>query len=130
MKQILGKVSKKVATTCGIPEHINKKIVLYPNDKRHCEKRHLQDFSNKKHFYYVMSNLDYIIAEPDFVCYNKKKDTLEYYKDIGQDISIRVRVENGPELKIKTFFPVEKDKVEDRKAKSKFQEAYNKYVIN
>lgn len=130
MKQSLGKVSKEIAIKCGIPEHSNKKIVLYPNDKRHCEKRHLKDFANKKHFYYVMSNLDYILAYPDFVYYNSKKDTLEYYKDIGQDISIRVRIENGPELKIKTFFPVEKDKIEDRKTKSKFQKAYNSYVVS
>lgn len=77
-----------------------------------------------------MSNLDYILAYPDFVYYNSKNDTLEYYKDIGQDISIRVRVENGPELKIKTFFPVEKNKIEDRKTKSKFQKAYNSYVVS
>lgn len=130
MKQILGKVDKEIAIKCGIPDYAEKKIVLYPNDKKHCEKRHLSDFANKKHFYYAMSNLDYIIADPDFVYYNKKKDTLEYYKDIGQDISIRIRVENGPELKIKTFFPVEKAKIEDRKIKAKYQESYNKYVIN
>ena len=130
MKQILGKVEKEIAIKCGIPEYAGKKIVLYPNDKRHCEKRHLQDFANKKHFYYTMSNLDYIIANPDFVYYNAKNDILEYYKNIGQDISIRIRVENGPELRIKTFFPVEEDKIEERKVKAKFQEAYNKYVVN
>lgn len=130
MKQILGKVEKDIAIKFGIPEYANKKIVLYPNDKRHCEKRHLNDFANKKHFYYAMSNLDNIITNPDLVYYNPTKDTLEYYKDIGQDISVRVRVENGPELKVKTFFPVEKEKIEDRKSKIKFQEAYDKYVVN
>lgn len=130
MKQILGKVDKIIADKYKIPEYANKKIVLYPNDKRHCEKRHLNDFSNPKHFYYVMSNLDIIISSPDFVFFNKNNSSLEYYKNIGQDISVRVRVEYGPELKVKTFFPVEKSKIEDKKAKSKFLEAYNKYVVD
>lgn len=129
MKQILGKVDKEISEKYKIPEYANKKIVLYPNDKKHCEKRHLKDFSNPKHFYYVMSNLDVIISNPDFVFFNKNNSSLEYYKNIWQDISVRVRVEYGAELKVKTFFPVEKTKIEEKKAKSKFLEAYNKYVI-
>lgn len=129
LKQIIGKVDKDIADRFNIPEYANKKIVLYPNDKKHCEKRHLRDFSNSKHFYYVMSNLDIIINKPDVVLYNKKNSSLEYYKNIGQDISVRVRVENGPELKVKTFFPVEKEKMEEKKAKAKFITAYNKYVV-
>lgn len=39
MKQILGKVSKDVAIKCGIPEHSNKRIVLYPNDKKTLRKK-------------------------------------------------------------------------------------------
>lgn len=128
IKQIIGKLDRKIAERYNILEHANKKIVLYPNDRKHCEKRHLKDFSNSKHFYYVLSNLDIIINNPDIVLYNKKNNSLEYYKNIGQDISVRVRVEPAKELKIKTFFPVERKKIEEKRTKAKFLENYNKYV--
>ncbi len=116
MKQILGRVNKKVIESYNVPpEFLNKKIVLYPNDKRHCEKRHLNDFDNKEHFYYVMSNLDYILDEPDLVYFNSEKNTIEYYRELGKNISIRIRVDLGEELKVKTLFPVEQDKIDDRK---------------
>lgn len=124
MKQILGKLDKVLADKYNITEHADKKIVLYPNDKRHCEKRHLHDFSNKKHFYYVMYNLDIIISEPYYVYYYKNKKTLEYYKDIGQDIAIMVRIEEGVQLKVKTVFPVKKSRIQNRKKR----ELWDKYI--
>lgn len=126
-KQILGVVDKNTIKKYNIPaEFTNKKIVLYSNDKRHCEKRHLKDFPNKNNFYYVLANLDYIFQKPDFVYYHKSNDTLEYYRTMGEDISVRVRIENSPEFKIKTFFPVEPGKIEERKQKA----IEDKYIIN
>ena len=118
MKQVLGKVEKEIIEKYNVPkEHLNKKIVLYPNDKRHCKNRHLKNFDSAEQFYYVMSNLEYIIEEPDLVYYNEKKATIEYYRELGKDISIRIRVDLGNELRMKTMFPVEKDKLEDREQK-------------
>lgn len=128
MKQILGEINKNIIKKYNVPlEFLHKKIVLYPNDKRHCEKRHLSDFDDKSHFYYVMSNLEYIIQEPDYVYYYKQKYTIEYYRELGKDISIRIRVEDGnDELKIKTVFPVEKEKIDERKQRA----IEDKYIIN
>lgn len=124
MKRILGRVTKKIAIDNNIGEYANKKIVLYDNDRRHCEK-HINDFGGKKTFHYVMDNLEYIINEPDYVFYIKNKSTLEYYKTFGKEVTVRVKVEPGPELKVKTVFPVKKHKIENRIK----HEAYNKYVI-
>lgn len=129
IKQIIGTLDKKIAIKYGIPEYANKKIVLYPNDRRHCEKRHLQDFPDSKNFYYVLSRLDLIIDSPDIVFYNKKNSSLEYYKNIGNNISVRVRVEPGNELRVKTFFPVNETKVKEKEAKVKFLESYDQYVV-
>lgn len=127
MKQILGQVSKDIILNYNVPpKYLNSKIVLYPNDKRHCEKRHLKDFKEPSHFYYVMSNLDYIIQNPSYVYYFQSKNTIEYYCNIGQDISVRIRVDDGKELKVKTIFPVEKEKIEERKQR----EIEDHYIIN
>lgn len=125
MKRILGRLTKEIAIANDIPEHINKKIVLYDNDRRHCEKRHLQDFKDAKTFHYVMDNLEYIIENYDNVFYVKNKNTIEYYKTFDDTITVRVKVEEGRELKVKTVFPVRKDLIEYREK----NKAYNKYVI-
>ena len=113
MKRILGKVAKEIAIENGISEYANKKIVLYENDRKHCEK-HIADFGDKKTFHYVMDNLEYIIDEPDYVFYVKNKQTLEYYKTFGTDVTVRVKVAPGNELKVKTVFPVNPTKIENR----------------
>lgn len=141
MKRILGRISKEIVEKYELYEHANKKIVLYDNDRRHCENKHAQQFKDKKTFHYVMDNLEYIIEEYDYVFYVKGYDkiidsdtnkeikierySLEYYKKLEQDITVRVRVDDGKELKVKTVFPVGEEKVINKVKK----DIYNKYVI-
>lgn len=73
-----------------------------------------------------MDNLEYIIEKPDEVFYVKRKNTLEYYKTFDIGVTVRVKVEPGNELKVKTVFTVTKTKIENRRKK----ENYNKYVLN
>lgn len=141
MKRILGRLSKDIVAKHNLWEHENKKIVIYDNDRKHCEKKHAHQFKNKKTFHYIMDNLEYIIENPDEVFYVKGYDiefdkntrtkikverhSLEYYKKFAGDITVRVRVDDGRELKVKTVFPVGKEKVANKKKK----ELYDKYVL-
>ena len=125
MKRILGKVKKEIAIKNNIEEYADKKIVLYDNERKHCEK-HMYEFGDKKTFHYIMDNLEYIIENPDEVFYVKRKNTLEYYKTFDIGVTVRVKVEPGNELKVKTVFTVTKTKIENRRKK----EYYNKYVLN
>lgn len=121
MKRILGKLSRKIVEKYGLYEHKNKKIVIYDNDRKHCEKKHSSEFKSKKAFHYTMDNLEYIINNPDYIFYTKGYDkvknkkieryTLEYYKKIDENITVRVRVDNEKELKVKTVFPVKEEKI-------------------
>ncbi len=124
-KDIVGEVSEKDAIDCKQKELANKKIVIYENDRKHCYKRHYNDFNDSKVFRFVMENLGYIIEEKDFVLYNKNNSSLEYYKKLDQNVSVRVKVENSNELKIKTVFTISDIKYENKKNKS----IYNKYII-
>ena len=125
-KERIAKVTSDMANECKRPELIGKEIVIYENDRKHCYNRHYGDFSNPKEFAFIMKNLDYIINEYDFLLYNEKNNSLEYYKKINSNITVRVKVENSNELKIKTVFPIPDQKYENKKTKA----AYNKYVIN
>lgn len=124
-KEFITKVSEKDAKNCNREDLIGKNIVIYDNDKLHCYSEHYKNFKNKKEFAFIMKNLDYIINECDFVLYNKKNSSLEYYKKLKNNISVRVRVENSNELKIKTMFPVTENKFEQKRKRA----LYNKYVI-
>lgn len=125
-KEIICKISKKDSEDCKKTELYGKKIVLYENDRKHCYKRHYNDFNDSKTFGFVMKNLDYIIKERDFVLYNSKNNSLEYYKKISQNVSVRVKVDNTNELKIKTVFAVPDTKYENKLNKA----MRNKYIIN
>ena len=125
-KQIIGLITTELAMKCKIPEYANKFIVIYENDRRHCEKRHSKDFKNIAMFNYVMNNLDKLIKTSDFYFFNPKNSTLEYYKKIEENITIRVKIEPGNEMKVKTVFPINEEKYINKLNKSK----YNEYVIN
>lgn len=124
-KDYITKVSDIVGTDCKRPDLVGKSIVIYDNDKKHCYNRHYKDFENPKDFSFVMNNLGYIIDECDFVLFNDKNQSLEYYKKLRNNVSIRVKVENSNELKIKTFFILPDEKYEIKRNRM----AYNKYVI-
>lgn len=142
MKRILGRISKEVVNKYDLQEHEDKKIVLYDNDRRHCENKHAHQFKDKKTFHYIMNHLEYIIEEPDLVFYVKGYDviydketktkskverySLEYYKKFEDDVTVRVKVDDGRELRVKTVFPVNGEKVKN-KLKA---EIYNKYVMS
>lgn len=141
MKRILGRLTQDIIEKYELYEHKDKKIVIYDNDRKHCERKHSKEFKDNKTFHYVMDNLEYIIENPDHVFYikgydeEKNKETgeikkierysLEYYKDFDQDITVRVRIDDGRELKVKTVFPVDKEKISHKIQK----EINDKYII-
>lgn len=124
-KRKISKVSLKVAQDCKRMDLLDKPIVIYENDERHCYNRHYSDFENPRDFSFVMKNLSYIIDECDFVLFNDKNNSLEYYKKLNNNVTIRIKIENSNELKIKTFFTIPDEKYEIKRTKA----AYNKYVI-
>lgn len=129
MKRILGRVSKEVAEKWEIHDYENKTIVIYPDKKEHAKERHLNHYEKAEDYYYVMDSLEEIINEPDYVFYDKSKKGLEYYKKVKVNVLVAVRVVPGKELKVKSVYPVEPEKIENRKKKEEQMKLYNKYVI-
>lgn len=44
----VGILDEKIANNCGIPEHKNKRILVYDNRIEHVLDHHLVDFGNKE----------------------------------------------------------------------------------
>lgn len=117
MKHILGEISKDVVEQWGLQQHEGKKIVMYPDRKRHSKERHLKDFGSLEYYYFVMNSLESIIQSPDYVYYNSETQGLEYYKNLPNNVVIAVRISDGNELKVRSIYPVEPVKIENRKKK-------------
>lgn len=130
MKRILGQINNEIIEQWELYEHKNKKIVMYPEAKEHSKDRHINDYPSIEDYYIVMDSLEKIIQNPDYVFYDKSKKGLEFYKKIKSNILVAVRVDDGKELKVKSVYPVENTKIENRKKKEEQTKLYNKYVKN
>ena len=113
----LGTLSEDISEYWGIPEHKNKPILVYNDRKKHVIENHLKDFGTEEKIEEIFKHLPTIINKPDYVFYNKKANGLEYYKKIGADICVAVRINPGKVLKVKSWYPANKSKLKNRMKK-------------
>lgn len=130
MKRILGEISNEVVKNWQLEEYKNKKIVIYPDARERSKERHIDDYKCEEDYYFVMDSLENIINNPDYVFYDKSKAGLKYYKNVRGNILVAVRVIPGKELKVRSVYPVEPEKIENRKKKEEYMKLYNEYVID
>ncbi len=129
MKRVLGEINDDIIINWQLHEHKNKKIVLYPDAKEHSKNKHIEQYAKEEDYYYVMESLENIIQYPDYVFYDKSKQGLEYYKNVRGNILVAIRISPGKELKVRSVYPVEQEKIDNRKKKEEQMKLYNKYVI-
>ena len=129
MKRILGEINNDIIDKWNLEEYKGKKIVIYPEAKQHSKDAHLDQYSSKEDYYFVMDSLEKIIKEPDYVFYDKSKSGLEYYKKIRGNILVAVRIKSGKELRVRSVYPVKQVKIDNRKKKELEMKMYNKYVV-
>lgn len=131
--RIVGNVAKNIADYWEIPEQSGK-IILQGEDwlLKHGAK-HKKEFKCIYNFNQAIENIPNIIKNPNYVFYNEKEKSLEYYKKLKEDVSLVVRVTGKKHLFIATIYPASSDKVGNRKNKEIFLidfETYRKYVKN
>ncbi len=113
----VGKLEPTIATYWDIKNHSNKPILVYEDRIEHVISSHINDFSSKEKILKIYGKLPIIINKPDYVFYNKNNNSLEYYKKLSDNVCVAVRVNNGNVLKVKSWYPVTKTKIKNRKLK-------------
>lgn len=113
----VGKLEPTIATYWDIKNHSNKPILVYEDRIEHVISSHIKDFSSKEEILKIYGKLPIIINKPDYVFYNKNNNGLEYYKKLSDNVCVAVRVNNGNVLKVKSWYPVTKTKIKNRKLK-------------
>ena len=122
----LGLLNPEIADYWNINEHKNKPILVYDDRIAHVIDRHLKDFGTENAIMESYYNLENIIKKPSYVYYNKKVSSLEYYKNINYDLCVAVRINPGKVLKVKSWYPVNKAKIDNRKKKEEHEFIENK----
>ena len=115
--EYVGKLDFNIAKYWNLEEHSNKPIVIYKDRKKHIIDNHLNDFGSIEYIDYIWSKLPLIIKKPTSVFYNEKTKGLEYYKKIDNTIVVAVRISFSSTLKIRSFYPANKNKLNNRQAK-------------
>ena len=115
--EYIGKLNPDIADYWNLKEHANKSIVIYLDRKQHIIDNHLKDFGNIERIEMIWSKLGIIIKNPDDVFYNEKTKGLEYYKKVDDMIVVAIRINFGSVLKIKSFYPANRNKLNNRNAK-------------
>lgn len=77
-----------------------------------------------------MDSLEDIIKSPDYVFYDKSKAVLEYYKNVRGNILVAVRIVPDKELKVRSVYSLEQQKIDNRKKRGIDMQMYNKYVVD
>lgn len=115
--EYIGKLDVKIAKYWNIDDHANKPIVIYKDRKNHVIENHLKDFGTIKKIDYIWSKLPIIIKKTESTFYNEKTKGLEFYKKIDEMIVVAVRISLGSSLKIRSFYPANKNKIQNRQTK-------------
>ena len=113
----LGVLDTKIADYWNISEHKNKPILVFDDRIEHVKERHLNDFGNEEEIRKSYAQLSSIIKKPDYVFYNENQKSLEYHKFIDKNICVAIRIKSGKVLKVRSWFPVKKSKIINRRKK-------------
>lgn len=114
----IGILEPTLADKFDISEHKNKPILVFNDRKQHVIAHHLADFGSIENIEKIYNSLNNIIKKPDYVFYNAKTKGLEYYKNIDKNICVAVRVNPGKVLKVKSWYPANPNKINNRKKKT------------
>ena len=117
----IGYVTKKVAEELNLPDQIWKPIKITPALFEHIAK-HSEEYKNAGSCLYTLENLSNIVDEPNYVFYNKRNKSIEYYKFLQEYVSLIVKVTNKKNLYVASVYPVKKIKIENRLEKKKLEQ--------
>ena len=91
--KLVGYISKQAIILPELSEHLNKPILqslkLYKHTAKHV---HVEDFKNVNSHNKTMSHIDKIISKPDFIYYDKEKQSLRYYKLLDEYVCVIVKL--------------------------------------
>lgn len=113
IKKIVGRISDEVVEKYELYDYRDKEIVQSLDLYLHVAK-HVPEFESVDSYNHTMSNIPEIIANPYFVYYNPRKNSLLYFKEIDEDVCVVVKLNlrKNKDIYIATVYPISKRKIQ------------------
>ena len=118
----LGKINEKYIEEFKLYKHKDKIITQSLDLYIHVQK-HIKQFQSIDSYNNTIFNIEKIISNPDFVYFDKEKNSLRYFKYIDEYVCAIIKLTNKRELYIATIYPVNKktiDKLEQKQLLEKY----------
>lgn len=111
--KIVGKISDEVIEKYKLYDYRNKNIVQSLDLYVHIAK-HVKEFKSIDSYYNTISNIENIISHPFFVYYNKKRNSLLYFKKIDEEVCVVVKLilRENKDSYVASIYPVSENKIQ------------------
>ena len=113
---IIGHLSKRIIEKWHLDISIDKEIYQSVGLYKHIYK-HINEYISNESADYTLKHIKDIIAYPDYVSYNLKQKSIEYYKYLLDPISVVVQQSKDDTLYVASVYPVKEAKIRNRKKK-------------
>ena len=112
--KIMGNVTQSIAKKWYLDEQTDKIILQEAGLFKHIAP-HAEQYESIESLNYTMEHMEDVIKNPDFVFYNTKKNGIEYYKKLIENVVVVVTPTRKRELYISSVYPVDESKISNRK---------------
>jgi len=111
--RIVGKISDEVIEKYKLYDYRNKNIVQSLDLYVHIAK-HVKEFKSIDSYHNTISNIENIISDPFFVYYNKKRNSLLYFKKIDEEVCVVVKLilRENKDSYVASIYPVSENKIQ------------------
>ena len=110
----MGNVTQGIAKKWYLDEQTDKIILQEAGLFKHIAP-HAEQYESIESLNYTMEHMEDVIKSPDFVFYNTKKNGIEYYKKLIENVVVVVTPTKKRELYISSVYPVDESKISNRK---------------
>ena len=115
-KKVVGNLSRDIIEKWYLEEpkdlQIYQSVGLYKHIFKHIEEYASIDSAN-----YTMDHIGDVISNPDYVSFNLKQNSIEYYKTLLEPVSVVVQRDEEDLLYVASVYPVTMTKINNRKQK-------------
>lgn len=115
-KKVVGILDRNILTKWILEEPIDLKIYQSMGLYKHIFK-HIEEYSSIDSANYTMDHIEDVISNPEYVSYNPKQKSIEYYKTLLEPVSVVVQKDNQGILYVASVYPVTETKINNRRQK-------------
>lgn len=115
-KKVVGVLEKNIIDKWILDEPNDLKIYQSIGLYKHIFK-HIEEYSSIDSANYTVDHIEDVIANPEYVSFNPKQNSIEYYKTLLEPVSVVVQKDDQNLLYVASVYPVTETKIKNRKQK-------------